>query len=190
MRGRRSRRSPRPASARASSRELWWVMAAGAVVIFLLVIGCAVYATLIAPAPAPGLRRHLVHPGRRRRAPGRRAERAPDLQLRARPRPQPGARARGAAHRGRRQSVVVGGALSAARRREPVVSANELRLPVGEPVELRPVRDRRDPQLLGAEHRRQARHDPGPGQPPGARGRGAGHLPRAVRRVLRRRRTR
>jgi cytochrome c oxidase subunit II len=30
--------------------ELWWVMAAGAVVIWLLVVGCAVYATRIRPA--------------------------------------------------------------------------------------------------------------------------------------------
>ena len=40
----------------AAARELahlWWVMAAGAVAIFVCVIGCAVYATRVAPRPHP-----------------------------------------------------------------------------------------------------------------------------------------
>jgi cytochrome c oxidase subunit 2 len=40
----------------AAARELaslWWVMAAGAVVIFLFVIGCAIYATRVAPRAHP-----------------------------------------------------------------------------------------------------------------------------------------
>ena len=69
---------------------LWWVMAAGAVVIFVLVHRRAVYATLdrarAPPATFAGIS-FIIGGGVA--LPGRGAARAPVLQLRARPRPQP-----------------------------------------------------------------------------------------------------
>ena len=72
------------------------------------------------------------------------------------------------------------------RRRRPIASANEIRIPVGRPVEFTLQGRRRDPQLLGAEPRRQGRHDPRPHHALAAHGRAAGHLSRPVRRILRR----
>jgi cytochrome c oxidase subunit 2 len=116
--------------------SLWWLLASGAVVIFLVVIGCAVYATRVAPRAHPDfagtwfilgggvvlpvvvltlLLTHSFLLGR-------------DL---SRPLP-PGAL----------RIEVVGKQwwwevrYLVPNRSEPVVSANELRLPVGEPVEL------------------------------------------------------
>ena len=116
--------------------ELWWVMAAGAVVIFLLVIGCAVYATLIAPHPHPNFAGTWFIVGGGVAFPvvvlsalltysfvlGR------DLSR------EPGPEALRIEVVGKRwwwevRYLPPGGAA-------PVVSANELRLPVGEPVEL------------------------------------------------------
>ena len=133
--GPQSALTPDGAGARALA-TLWWIMAAGAVVIFLFVIGCAVYATRVAPRAHPdfagtwfilgggvalpvvvlsALLTYSFVLGRDlSRAPGPEALRIEVIgkqwwwEVRYRP---PG-----------------GG--------EPVVSANELRLPVGEPVEL------------------------------------------------------
>ena len=116
--------------------DLWWVMASGAVAIFLVVVGCAIYATRVAPRAHPDfagtwfilgggvvlpvvvltlLLTHSFLLGR-------------DL---SRTLPQDALRIE-----------VIGKQwwwevrYLAAGRDEPVISANELRLPVGEPVEL------------------------------------------------------
>lgn len=117
--------------------RLWWVMAAGAAAIFLVVIGCAVYATRVAPHPHPDFAGIWFIVGGGVAFPvvvlttllvfsfvlGR------DL---SRPLPPEALRIE-----------VVGKQwwwevrYLAPGRGAPVVSANELRLPVGEPVELR-----------------------------------------------------
>ena len=71
------------------------------------------------------------------------------------------------------------GGLSAA------ASANELRLPVGEPVELFLHANDVIHSFWVPKSRRQDRHDPGPGQPHGHPGRPPRHLSRGLRRVLR-----
>jgi cytochrome c oxidase subunit 2 len=126
-----------PGGAGARALEgLWWVLAAGAAVIFLFVLGCAVYATRVAPRARPGFAGTWLILGG--------GVALPVVVLSAL----------------LTYSFVLGRDLSrplgpeALRievvgsqwwwevrylrpgRGEPVVSANELRLPVGEPVEL------------------------------------------------------
>jgi cytochrome c oxidase subunit 2 len=127
------------APAGAGARELaglWWVMAAGALVIFLFVLGCALYATRVAPRAHPDFAGTWFIVGG--------GVALPVVVLSAL----------------LTYSFVLGRDLSATLgpealrievvgnqwwwevrylrpdRSEPVVSANELRLPVGEPVEL------------------------------------------------------
>ena len=65
-----------------------------------------------------------------------------------------------------------------------VVSANEVRVPVGERVEV--VLKSPDVIVLGPAARRQDGHDPGADQPPLPEGGSGGHVPRPMRRILRR----
>ena len=68
----------------------------------------------------------------------------------------------GAGDRDHRQPMVVGRPLPDDEASEIFRTANELHLPVGVPAHITLQLERRDPQLLGAEPRRQAGHDPGP----------------------------
>jgi cytochrome c oxidase subunit II len=133
--GPQSALAPGGAGARALE-DLWWVMAAGAAVIFLFVLGCALYATRVAPRAHPDFAGTWFIIGG--------GVALPVVVLSAL----------------LTYSFVLGRGLSrtlgpealrievvgsqwwwevrylAPGRSEPVVSANELRLPVGEPVEL------------------------------------------------------
>jgi cytochrome c oxidase subunit II len=116
--------------------ELWWVMAAGAVVIFVLVIGCAVYAALIAPRPHPDFAGtwFIVGGGVALPVVVLRALLTYSFVLGRGLSREPGPEALRIEVVGKQwwwevRYLPPGGSA-------PVVSANELRLPVGQPVEL------------------------------------------------------